>query len=186
MLAFTSSGKHLHLEALKLSPPLSSVLLIVAVSYYTLVTWKLMPLNRLKLVTSWFRIVYFPFSLLIYVSFIIILKGTIWFPEHHPGVLSDNEWIYLSSSVMEQLWHFRNNLQFNSSNFNVRYTQGYRPVFSLKSWMSPSNCMIYLSAQVKRFCNVVKWHSPFLVSANTAMSILINELEKLCFPFFFF
>lgn len=58
-------------------------------------------------------------------------------------------------------------------------------MFLLKSWMSPSNCMIYLSAQVKRFWNVVKWRSRFLVFANPAMSILINELEKLCFFFLF-
>lgn len=58
-------------------------------------------------------------------------------------------------------------------------------MFLLKSWMNPSNCMIYLSAQVKRFWNVVKWHSPFLIFENPAMSILINELEKLCFFFLF-
>ena len=54
-------------------------------------------------------------------------------------------------------------------------------MFLLKSWMSPSNCMIYLSAQVKRFWNVVKWPSPSLVFENPAMSILISELEKLRF-----
>lgn len=31
--------------------------------------------------------------------------------------------------------------------------------------------------------NVVKWQGPFLVFANHVMSILMNELEKLCFFF---
>ena len=44
--------------------------------------------------------------------------------------------------------------------------------------------MIYLSAQLKRFGDVVKWHGPFLLFANSGMSILIKELEKLCFFLF--
>lgn len=100
-----------------------------------------------------------------------------------PGVLSDNEWINISSSVTEQLWHFRNT---SRSTLLIRmcYTQGWRPVSSLRSWMSPSHGMIYLSAQVKRLWNVVKRYSPFLVSANPGMSILINKLEKSCFFLF--
>ena len=58
-------------------------------------------------------------------------------------------------------------------------------VFLLKSWMSPSQCMIYLSAQLKRFGDVVKRHGPFSLFANSGMSILINELEKLCFFLFY-
>lgn len=35
----------------------------------------------------------------------------------------------------------------------------------------------------EKVLNVVKWHGPFLVFANRVMSILMNELEKLCFFF---
>lgn len=65
MLGISSPGKHVLFRKSRTWHSLSSVLLTVALSYYTVVTWKLMPPNRSELVTSWFRIVCFPLSLLI-------------------------------------------------------------------------------------------------------------------------